>query len=209
MLAIRDLTSFMLAAALVIVVPGPATLYVASAARHSARRACQATTGIIAGDLVLITLSGLGFSALVGRWPAVLGAIKLGGALYLGYLGIALVRTRRAIAASPAASEPGAGTRSVLMGLGITLTNPKPLVFFSGFFAMFIDPTTPSRIGSFYALGGIFELINLAYFTTIITVIARLRRTAAFERLAAGRFNLACGAGLILCAALILVSELS
>jgi leucine efflux protein len=201
MLGLHDLLSFVLAATAVIVVPGPATLYVASAARHSARRAVHAAAGIVTGDLVLITLSGLGFAALVARWPAVLSTIKLAGALYLGYLGVGLLRAPPGV--PDRAAAPVASSRIWLKGLGITLTNPKPLMFFGAFFAMFIEPTAPSRIASFYALGALFELINVAYFAAIIGAIVRLRATDGFARFAAGRFNRVCGAGLLIYALVI------
>jgi leucine efflux protein len=194
MLGIQHTLSFLLAATAVIIVPGPATLFVASAARDSARRAIHATAGIIAGDITLITAAGLGFAALVARWPVVLTAIKLVGALYLAYLGLELVRSRPSSTPSDA---PPAGARVFLKGLGITLTNPKPLVFFGAFFAMFIAPGAPSQLAAFYLLGGLFQLINVVYFATIITVVTRLRATAGFARFAAGRFNRACGALLV------------
>jgi len=216
MLGIHDLWSFLLAASLVIIVPGPATLFVVSAARHSVRRGTRAIAGIIAGDLVLITLSGLGFAALVARWPAVLSAIKIAGALYLAYLGISLLRSHPVVRA-PADADPGAradpppvpaSSHELRRGLAITLTNPKPLLFFGAFFAMFIAPAATSRIVSFYALGAMFELINLTYFATILWLVARLRATAGFEQWAAGRFNRMCGAILIGYAAVVFAAAL-
>jgi len=197
MLGIQHVVSFLLAATAVIVIPGPATLFVASAARHSARRAAQAAAGIIAGDIVLITLSGLGFAALVARWPVLLSAIKLVGAAYLAYLGVGLVRTRPADADATADEPAHAGARALWKGLAITLTNPKPLMFFGAFFAMFVAPDAPSRIASFYVLGALFELLNVAYFALVIAAIVRLRATAGFARFAAGRFNKLCGALLL------------
>src|SRR5688572_30861779 len=81
-----NVASFLFAATLVVLVPGPATLYVAGQAHRSAGSAGRAMAGIIVGDLVLITLSGLGFSALVTRWPVMLLVLQLGGALYVTFL---------------------------------------------------------------------------------------------------------------------------
>jgi leucine efflux protein len=193
MFGIQHTVSFLLAAAAVIVIPGPATLFVASASRHSARRAAQAAAGIITGDVLLITLSGLGFAVLVSRWPALLTTLKLVGAAYLAYLGVGLLRARPAAAVEP----ERAAMRYLWTGLGITLTNPKPLIFFGAFFAMFVAPSAPSRIASFYLLGALFEGLNVAYFTLVIAAIVRLRATAGFARFAAGRFNKLCGALLV------------
>jgi leucine efflux protein len=114
--------------------------------------------------------------------------------------------TPGALAATTAdASSVRPASRELRQGLAITLTNPKPLLFFGAFFAMFITPAATSRITSFYALGALFELINVTYFATLLWLVTRLRSTASFERWAAGRFNRVCGAILVVYAAVVLM----
>ncbi|MBJ6763001.1 LysE family transporter [Myxococcaceae bacterium JPH2] len=205
MLGIDNIASFLLAATLVIIVPGPATFYVAGRAQHSTRSAGLATAGIVAGDVVLITLAGAGFAALVSRWPMLLQAIQVSGALYIAYLGVDLLRASPAADAQARAAEaPPSG--GVLKGFLITLTNPKPILFFGAFFPVFIDKGAQSWMGSFYALGGLFEVINLLYFAALITVFTQLRNTPFFVRFAAGGFKKVSGYGLVLCGAVTLVA---
>lgn len=209
MSGIEHVISFLLAAILVIVVPGPATFYVAGMAHRSARSAVVATAGIVAGDIVLIGLAGAGFAALVSQWPALLSAIKISGALYVAWLGFGMLRapatparTENAFAAAP--SSKGFGK-----GLLITLTNPKPIVFFAAFFPLFISPATPSWLASFLMLGALFEVINLVYFTALILLIARLRQTTTYQRFATSGFNRISGVGLVLCSLLIFATLFS
>jgi leucine efflux protein len=213
MTGIDNLASFLLASVLLVVIPGPATLLVAATARRSRRQAAYAAAGIIAGDLVLITLSGLGFAALVAQWPIVLSVIKATGAVYLAYLGIELLRARPGDAAPPPshaveASAPAARLGTLLRGLLVTLTNPKPLVFFSAFLPTFLAADTPSRIAGFYLLGACFEALNSLYFAAVIVAVARLRAATTVARIAAGRVQQVCGAGLVLCAVSVAVGAL-
>ncbi|MBI3727047.1 MAG: LysE family transporter [Burkholderiales bacterium] len=87
---LASLPSFILAASLVIIIPGPATLLVAGYAKLSAKRAAAAVAGIICGDVLLIALSAAGFAVLMQSLPWLLPTIRLLGAVYLLYLGFML-----------------------------------------------------------------------------------------------------------------------
>ena len=49
--------------------------------------------GIVLGDVILMSASGLGLSSLVTRWPMLLAAIRLLGASYIGWTGLSLIRS--------------------------------------------------------------------------------------------------------------------
>lgn len=207
MTGIEHLPAFLLAATLLILVPGPATLYVAGQTQHSTLSGCWATLGIVAGDIVLITLSGLGFAALVVQWPLLLKAVKVGGGLYIAYLALELLKS----APSRPLAQGDAGTVQAAPGgfvkaLLITLTNPKPILFFATFFPLFIDPAARSTMGSFYLLGAMFELLNLTYFAALIAIVGRMRRTQLFGPSAAARLQLLSAIGLLICSAFVLLS---
>jgi leucine efflux protein len=206
MFGIQNLASFVLASTLVILLPGPATFFVLGQARYTMARAGRATLGIITGDLILIGLSGLGFSALVARWPLLLTAIKLGGAAYIAWLGYGLLKAKPDAAATVSAAPTPRAGRDLLQGLLITLTNPKPILFFAAFFPMFISSRTAAPAHSFYVLGACFEALNLAYFATLIVLMMQARRTRWFARFLDGGFQAASGVGLLGCAGLVLAS---
>lgn len=174
--AIVHLEAFLLAATLVIIVPGPATLYVAGRARHSPGAALRAVAGIVCGDLVLIALSGLGFATLLASWPGLVTAIKVVGALYVIYLGWEMLLSHAEARAAADDGRAGFGK-----GLLLTLTNPKPILFFAAFFPLFVDPVAGSSAQGFYWLGLLFQAINLAYFAAVIFAASRLARFAGFS----------------------------
>lgn len=210
MFGIVNLSAFLLAATMVIAVPGPATFYVAAQAHRSSWEAVCAISGIVLGDMILIAASGLGFAGLVSQWPVLLLAVKLAGAAYLSYLAWELLRSRpsdfSAAEQRPVpVANPGSG---FVKGVLLTVSNPKPLLFFAAFFPMFIQAGTPTPMPGFYALGLLFELLNLSYFAAIILLLGRLRTCPGLERFFAGSFNRISGYGLLLCCGFILVSLL-
>lgn len=185
MLPLENIAAFLLASLLVILVPGPATIFVAGEASMSRTKAWFATAGIIIGDIVLIAVSGLGFAALVIRWPSLIVGIKFFGALYIGYLGMGLWLSANQ-QNRPMTSKPSkdASWRILVKGILLTLTNPKPILFFSAFFPIFLTKESNTHISGFYLLGLIFEGVNITYFCTLILGISYI--TTRFQRHAHG-----------------------
>ncbi|QTN29115.1 LysE family transporter [Rhodoferax sp. AJA081-3] len=203
MQGIAQLPAFLLAATLVIVVPGPATLYVAGRARHSARSGFSAVLGIVVGDILLITVSGLGFATLVAQWPRLLDVMKFGGGLYIAYLALELLMPQPSPGQVAHGTPPAGGFAKALL---LTLSNPKPILFFSAFFPGFIDHSAPSAMCSFYLLGALFEAINLVYFAALIVLVGRLRQSRHFGSVAGVHLQRLSGIGLLLCSAFVLLS---
>lgn len=199
---LSTLLSFMLAATLVIIIPGPATLLVAGQARQSGRRAAVAVAGIVAGDVVLITLSAAGFAVLMQSLPWLLPAMRMLGAAYLLYLGIGLLRSHD-VQAQPHKPAHAGFARGLLM----TISNPKPVLFFSTFFPLFIPAAQTGAVHGFAMLGLVFEGINVLYFVLLCSLLTwvnkRLAQQASsgwLHRLQAGGVQKICGCGLVLCA---------
>lgn len=198
--------SFLAAATLVIIVPGPATFYVLGAAYRSLAGAIASVAGIVAGDVVLIVLAGLGFAAVVSQWPMTLSVIKAVGSIYVVYLGIDLLRSKPA-AGEDVQTTKGRSPIGFVQGFLITVTNPKPIIFFAAFFPMFIDRDAGSTGASFLLLGVWFEIVNLVYLSAIITIVIQLRGRSAFDRFMSNSLARASGIGLVACGTLIMLSE--
>ncbi len=196
---IAHLPAFLLAATLIILIPGPATSAVAGRVRFSPCTGTMAALGIVVGDIILISIAGVGFTALVSLWPVVQEVAKVGGGLYIAYLGLESLNSP-VQAEQPGAEAPRGGFAQALAG---SLSNPRPALFFAAFFPMFIDTTSASTIGSFVALGAMYEVLNVMYVATIITLMARLHRVHAINSRAAQRLS---AWGLLLCSALILLA---
>ena len=83
-----NLFAFMLAALVLIAVPGPSVLFVISRGVVLGRRAALATVaGNCAGVYVQVIAVALGVGVLVERSAALFATIKLAGAVYLVWLG--------------------------------------------------------------------------------------------------------------------------
>lgn len=197
---LANLLSFILAACFVIIVPGPATLLVTELARLSTHRAAVAVAGIVMGDIVLIALSAAGFAVLMQSLPWLLPGLRMLGAVYLLYLGMGLLCSRNLTKQQ----EAKPASASFARGLLITISNPKPILFFSSFFPLYIPLAYDSALQGFVTLGAMFEIINVLYFILLCSVLrwAKKRLTHGKVRqgwLQKGGMQKICGAGLILC----------
>ncbi|MDR7268942.1 leucine efflux protein [Pelomonas saccharophila] len=194
---VQHVAAFLLAALLVIVVPGPATLYVLGQARRAARQAVLAVAGLVVGDLLLITAAGLGLGALLQQWPAALLVLRTVGAVYVAWLGLSMLRS----APSCVAAEP-VPAAAFGPALWLTLLNPKPILFFGAFFPLFLAPGSGDWLAGFLRLGLIFELINIGWFALLVTGVLLLQRHASLP--AGPWLNRLGGLGLLGCAALVM-----
>lgn len=202
MLGISNLFGFLVASAAVICIPGPATFYVMGKTNNGFSRAVTSVASIMVGDLVLISLAGFGFAEFAKRYPTVLEIMKIFGAIYVGYLGINLVRSSKTNGHQSKASDVSGN--DFIKGLFLTLTNPKPILFFVAFFPLFIAPSELPFIATFYALGGLFQLVSLVYFGLMIAACLWLRSVPIVDRFMRGGFNTFAGIMLIVMAIFVL-----
>jgi leucine efflux protein len=115
MLGTVNLPEYVLGAFLIILLPGPNSLYVLSvAARRGVRTGYRAACGVFLGDTTLIALTALGAASLLSRSAAGFDAVKYLGAGYLALLGVGMLRSavaalrdRASRTADPDAGAPG------------------------------------------------------------------------------------------------------
>ena len=92
---------------LVALSPGPAVMFVMSqGARHGTRGAIAGTAGILFGHLVCFTLIAFGLAALLAKFSAAVDIIRIGGALYLMYLGVRMMMTKPHAASTSSEKSP-------------------------------------------------------------------------------------------------------
>jgi len=135
--------AFVLAAAVLLAIPGPTVMLVVGCAlAHGRRSALGTVPGVALGDLTAITVSFIGLGALLSAWPAVFGWVKWVGAAYLVLLGVRMWRARPGDPAAPALG--GASRRAMFrQAWTITTLNPKSILFFVAFLPQFITPARP------------------------------------------------------------------
>ncbi|KOG41668.1 leucine efflux protein LeuE [Streptomyces decoyicus] len=205
MLGITDLSTYLVGLALIILLPGPNSLYVVSvAARRGPRVAYRAAAGVLCGDTVLMTLSAGGVASLLQTSPVLFAVVKFAGAGYLTWLAVGMLRgawalwrgreARRAARQDGAAEAPKeAVERPYRRALVVSLLNPKAILFFISFFVQFVDPSYAHPVLSFLTLGAWAQLFSFTYLSVLIfsgTFLAATFRRR--KRLTAG---LSAGAG--------------
>ncbi|MGW0615770.1 leucine efflux protein LeuE [Streptomyces sp. NPDC002788] len=201
MLGVSNLSTYALGTLLIILLPGPSSLYTLSvAARRGVRTGYRAAAGLFIGEALLMLLTAAGLSSLLRANGLVFSLIKYAGAGYLAWIAFGMIRgawemwrTRKVEA--PAEGPEGAqdGERPFRRSLLITLLNPKAILFFISFFVQFVDPAYPHPVLSFGLLALIYQVISVSYVTLLILggtyLSAQFRRR---RRLSAG---LTSGAG--------------
>lgn len=135
--------AFMAAASIMILIPGPTTMMVLGHTMAGGpRTGALSLIGVTLGDICAITLSMLGFSALLAASAEAFTAMKWIGAAYLVYLGIRLWRAPP-MDLLPADMGTSSARDAILQTFLVTLLNPKGILFFAAFLPQFIDPTRP------------------------------------------------------------------
>ena len=155
-----DLVFFFTAAAILIVIPGPAVLYIVARSMDQGRNAgLTSAAGIATGGLVHVTAASLGLSALIVSSALAYSAIKYVGAAYLFYLGIKKFR-EQPIDADMKHAEPIPLLRVFSQGALVNILNPKTAIFFFAFLPQFVDPAHGSVGLQFLVLGLIFTVMG-------------------------------------------------
>lgn len=138
-------TLFCVAALALLVVPGPAVLYIVARSVEQGRRGgLMSVAGIHLGTLVHVAAASAGLSALLVRSALAFTSVKLAGAAYLVILGTR--RLLRPVATSDAPIAKAALRRVFWQGAIVNVLNPKTAVFFFAFLPQFVDPHA-GRVG--------------------------------------------------------------
>jgi threonine/homoserine/homoserine lactone efflux protein len=153
------LAVFAVASLVVLIVPGPAVLYVVTRSIEQGRQAGLASVlGIATGGLVHVAAAAAGLSALLAASASAFAAVKLAGAAYLVALGIRrLVRARNGLEeVVPRTSL----TRIYRQGVIVQSLNPKAALFFLALLPQFVDPARGSVALQVLVLGIVFVVLG-------------------------------------------------
>ncbi|MFJ4869048.1 leucine efflux protein LeuE [Streptomyces sp. NPDC088757] len=217
MLGVTDLPTYLAGLVLIILLPGPNSLYVLSvAARKGTRTGYKAAAGVFTGDAVLMTLAALGAASLLQTTPVLFMIVKYAGAGYLAWMAYGMLRAARSMWRSreetateePPAAAAAPAERPYRRALVISLFNPKAILFLISFFVQFVDPGYAYPALSFLVLGTLLQLGSFLYLTTLIfggtrlsVAFRRRRRLSAGATSAAGALFLSFAAKLSLSSA--------
>lgn len=172
----QTIAVFLTASFVLLVIPGPAVLFIVGTSLREGRIGGIASVlGIACGGLVHVAAAVLGLSALLASSAAAYQVVKWLGAAYLVYLGI-----RAWILAGRRAERPEAPPRQPLrvtfrQGLIVNVLNPKPALFFMAFLPQFADPAAGNVHLQFLVLALMFEGLGILTDTAYALTAGTLR----------------------------------
>lgn len=188
--------AFVIAAMIVLVIPGPTILLVISQAiSHGRRAVIPLVAGVTLGDFTAMTLSLLGLGVILAASAALFSVLKLIGAVYLVYLGIKLWRTdaeEREISVADTKASKGSLFKSTFV---VTALNPKSIAFFVVFFPQFIEQQNQT-VPQLFILGATFLLLATLNATLYAFFAGHLRDTIKRSRVR--RWFNRCGGGVLI-----------
>jgi len=126
---------------ILVVTPGPNTLYIIARSLHGGfRGGITSCLGILLATLIHITAAAVGLTALLASSTLLFGIVKYLGAAYLIWIGLNTILAKRRIESKPAIQTQN---RSAVFyqGFLVNLLNPKTALFFLSFLPQFVDPS--------------------------------------------------------------------
>lgn len=199
------LGTFVVAAAAIVMSPGPDTVLILRYALTGGRGVgLAAVSGVQLGLVVHTTLALLGISLVIASSPVLFRAVAVAGAAYLAWLGWQSLRGRGGLELS--AHAPAAGAARALREAALcNILNPKVILWYLALMPNFIDPQrgVPVQV---LALAGVLIAINVAWQAPMALAADAIRRWLGREdvRRAVNRVS---GATLVAMAALMVAQH--
>lgn len=178
-MALGVLLAFAGACALLFLKPGPAmSVIVANSVGYGVRGGMVSVAGNVLGFVLLLTIVGLGLSWIAVTMQAWFDWIRLGGAVYLIWLGI--TRLRNAGRVNKYSENPtGELFRD---GFLVAVANPEVLLFLAAFLPPFVDPNAPAG-PQIFALAATFVTISALAGALLALLAGQARHFLSGERL--------------------------
>ena len=156
-----NLGLFVSAALVLLLIPGPAVVYVVARSIQQGRLAgFVSDLGIHAATLVHVLAAALGLSALLASSALAFGLVKYAGAAYLIWIGLKKIFGRAEIADLGAQANGHGHARLFRDGFVVNLLNPKTALFFLAFLPQFVDASRGHVAMQIAFLGLLFALLG-------------------------------------------------
>jgi len=188
--------SFLLAALVLAVTPGPGMAYVVARTVAGGRPEGLASclgTGI--GGMLHVVAAAFGLSLLIAQSATAFSLVKYLGAAYLVYLGIRLLlREDRQFTVEPVASH--GARRALCEGIVVEALNVKTALFFLAFLPQFALPSEP-LMPQLVLLGSICVALNTLADVVAVFAADRLLRSGSLRAARAWLLTRASGATML------------
>jgi threonine/homoserine/homoserine lactone efflux protein len=152
--------AFAIASLALLVIPGPAVLYVINRSISDGRStALAAVAGLEIGNFMHVIAATVGLSAVIAASATAFGVVKWIGAGYLIYIGLRTL-SRKPVSFSQE-QKSLSRRKSFTQGIVVNTFNPKVALFFLSFLPQFIDTEKGSAALQSLILGSLFVAIGL------------------------------------------------
>ena len=177
---------FLTTAIVLLLVPGPAVLYVVTRSIEMGRSGGLASVaGITTGTIAYVALATAGLSSLILASTVAFDVVKYVGAAYLFLLGVRRL-LGRGLEPPEGDAVPRTRRRAYTQGVVVNLTNPKTIVFVFAFLPQFVDPHAQRAWLQVFVLGLSFALLDFLsdsmWALAAGTVADRLRGSTGIAR---------------------------
>lgn len=141
---LASLTTFIIAAFVVVIVPGiTVSAIVSTALARGFKAGMLMELGAQVGRLSMVILVAIALEAVTAAVNASFFWIKLGGSAYLAWVGWGYLSSRSSISVDKSHTERTAW-RQVVSGFFVLWSNPKAFLFFGAFLPQFVNPMHPA-----------------------------------------------------------------
>lgn len=205
------LIAYLAVATLLTLTPGPDTMFVlASAASGGPRNGVAATLGISAGLIVHASAAALGISALITASPVAFDALRIGGALYLAWIGAQTfyrLWRGRSEGANVVPTLQVSAAASFRRGFITNVLNPKVAIFYVAFLPQFADPSLGHVPLQIFFLGALHNVTGILWLGGLALASGRMAQAFARNRRARAWLDGTAGAVYLILAARIIFLE--
>jgi threonine/homoserine/homoserine lactone efflux protein len=158
MFEISQLYLFIGASLALLLVPGPAVLYITARSANQGRLAgLVSVLAIETANFLQAVAATLGLSAILLTSALAFDVVKYLGAAYLLYLGVRKLLARQGEEREDGAEiNPEPLARIYWQGVAINLLNPKTALFYFAFLPQFVDPARGDVTAQTLMLGALF-----------------------------------------------------
>jgi threonine/homoserine/homoserine lactone efflux protein len=152
------LTVYLGASVALLLLPGPAVLYItARGMSQGVRAGLVSVLAIESGNAIQALAAALGLAAVLASSPLAFATVRLAGAAYIGWLGVRKLVRREPAEAQGEGEPPPRALRAIYAeGFIVAVLNPKTALFFLAFLPQFVEPARGGAAVQVLVLGAIF-----------------------------------------------------
>lgn len=170
----ENILLFITAATILIVVPGPALLYIMMKSMEQGHKAgLVSALGVGVGAMVHVLAAAIGMSALLVASATAFSILKYGGAVYLIYLGVKKLLDK-STPISTVQTEKKPLNKIFYEGILVNTLSPKSAIFFFAFLPQFINTDKGGTTSQILFLGLVFLVIAFISDMTYVVLSGKL-----------------------------------